>query len=79
MSRHMREEKPYACSTCPVRFANKNAVAPHERTHTGEKPYGCSVCPVRFTNKGDVPRHERTHTGETGCCSRATTSAIDTT
>ena len=41
---------------CPRRFANKGAVAPHERTHTGEKPCACSMCPVRFTNKNLVRR-----------------------
>ena len=38
-------EKPYACSMCPVGFANKSDVPRHERTHTGEKPYACSMCP----------------------------------
>ena len=56
--------EPYACSMCPVRFARKSAIAPHERTHTGEKPYACSMCPVRFTNKSAIAPHERTHTGE---------------
>ena len=41
---------------CPRRFANKGAVAPHERTHTGEKPCACSMCPVRVTNKNLVRR-----------------------
>ena len=49
---------------CPMRFAQKSDVAPHERTHTGEKLYACSVCPMRFARKSDVATHERTHTGE---------------
>ena len=59
-------EKPYACSMCPRRLAEKDAVAPHERTHTGEKPYDCtiSMCPMRFAKKSDVPPLVRTHTGE---------------
>ena len=57
-------KKPYACSMCPKRFANKSNVAPHERTHTGAKPYACSLCPRRFSVKSAVVRHERTHTGE---------------
>ena len=59
-----QDQKPYACSMCPIRFANKSQVAPLERSHTDEKPYACSICPMRFAQKGDVPRHERTHTGE---------------
>ena len=57
-------KKPYACSMCLRRFAEKSNLVRHERTHTGEKPYACSMCPMRFSDKSAVPKHERTHAGE---------------
>ena len=54
-------KKPYACSMCPRRFANKTNVARHERTHTGEKPYACSMCPMRFAEKAGRRSEARAH------------------
>ena len=52
-------EKPYACSMCPRRFAQKSHVVRHERIHTGEKPYACFHCGKKFVNSGAARKHER--------------------
>ena len=38
-----RGRSPTDDRLCPMRFAEKNKVAPHEQTHTGEKAYACPM------------------------------------
>ncbi|XP_043228145.1 histone-lysine N-methyltransferase PRDM9-like isoform X4 [Amphibalanus amphitrite] len=57
-------ERPYGCSICPARFAQRSTLSSHVRSHTGERPYGCSICPARFTKGSNLNNHMRTHTGE---------------
>jgi len=54
-------EKPYACSICSYRAAEKGSLTTHMRTHTGEKPYACSICSYRAARKSNLTTHMRTH------------------
>jgi hypothetical protein len=51
--------KPFACSMCPYRSAQRGNLRIHERRHTGEKPYPCPVCPFATVTSGDTLSHMR--------------------
>ncbi|XP_037115050.1 gastrula zinc finger protein XlCGF8.2DB-like [Syngnathus acus] len=57
-------KKRVTCSVCSKRFATKQTLITHMRTHTGEKPFSCSFCGKEFSQKGPMLRHIRVHTGE---------------
>ncbi|KAB7503731.1 Zinc finger protein 84 [Armadillidium nasatum] len=50
MFKHTKE-KPFACTACDKRFANKENLLRHTLIHTGEKPYQCENCLLRFRHR----------------------------
>ena len=43
-----KDESPYCCQHCPLRFELKNSLIEHLSTHTEEKPHVCEICNVQF-------------------------------
>jgi len=59
--RSVTQLSPFECATCQARFARKNTLKTHERTHTGEKPYVCATCGSAFSESGNLRTHEKIH------------------
>jgi hypothetical protein len=57
-------EKPFSCTLCEYRTAQKSDLTSHMKTHTGEKPYSCTLCKYRTGHKSHLTDHMRTHSGE---------------
>lgn len=56
-------ERPYICSYCSRRFAQKHNLAIHVRTHTGERPFQCEICSKQFAALGNFQAHKKIHAG----------------
>ena len=57
------KEKPYQCTECGRKFAQKDNMKKHLQTHTKEKPYKCIECDKRFTQKDNMKKHVLRHAG----------------
>ncbi|XP_065085048.1 zinc finger protein 585B-like isoform X2 [Ochlerotatus camptorhynchus] len=57
-------EKPFACSFCSRRFAQKHNLSIHLRTHTGERPYQCEICSKQFSALGNFQAHKKIHSNQ---------------
>ncbi|XP_058469192.1 zinc finger and SCAN domain-containing protein 2-like isoform X2 [Solea solea] len=61
---NITDEKPHMCDICKKRFARKNNLRTHMRTHTGEKPYCCETCGKCFRQSTHLRGHKTIHIGE---------------
>ena len=50
-------DKPFACTVCEYRAAEKGRLTKHMRTHTGDKPFACTVCDYRAARKFTLTTH----------------------
>ena len=61
--RTLTSEKPYVCSICDKKFAQKQHMKIHEKIHKDEIPYSCLNCDKTFTQNAHMKLNERTHNG----------------
>ena len=56
-------EKPYVCSICDKRFAQKQHLQKHQTTHSDERKFKCNICPDEryFKTKCQLSRHMQFH------------------
>uniref|UniRef100_A0A8C5TQ54 C2H2-type domain-containing protein n=1 Tax=Malurus cyaneus samueli TaxID=2593467 RepID=A0A8C5TQ54_9PASS len=52
-------ERPFACTQCGKRFAQKPNLLAHQKTHLGRQPFTCLECPKRFKSKLSLRVHQR--------------------
>nr|CAD7576708.1 unnamed protein product [Timema californicum] len=52
------------CQFCERKFATRQRLKKHVRTHSGERPHLCEVCCRGFSSKSHLERHKLTHTEE---------------
>ena len=64
-------EKPYVCSTCDKRFAQKINLQRHQATHSDERNFKCNICPDNryFKTKDQLSRHTKFHYEPKHSCS----------
>ena len=52
------KKKPFVCSMCPSKFADKGHLDKHiGNVHEKKKPFVCSICPSKFAEKGHLDKH----------------------
>ncbi|XP_023949082.2 zinc finger protein 717 isoform X2 [Bicyclus anynana] len=63
--KHIRLQKPYACTQCDKKFHEKSALQRHvDVVHNKEATLCCEYCPERFGSISKLARHVRSHVGE---------------
>lgn len=53
-----RAERPYVCTVCGRRFAEKYCLTKHNRVHTDERPYVCDLCSRTFRWSSSLREHK---------------------
>ncbi len=54
--------KPYSCSKCPRKFAQKGGLGIHmKRVHLQLKSHKCTVCEAQFSTKAEFKLHSTIH------------------
>ena len=67
LTRHHADDgtaRPYECTECEFRTADRGTLKIHMRGHSGEAPYKCDTCSRAYTSRSALVRHQRTHNGE---------------
>ncbi len=63
INQHIRTHtKPFQCSVCHERFAEKKICENHELGHFGQNPNKCDLCGKCFKEKSKLKKHMITHT-----------------
>ncbi|CAL4151340.1 unnamed protein product [Meganyctiphanes norvegica] len=63
------EFKPFPCSECDWRFAEKSDLKRHSLIHSGEMPHMCQECGKRFRTISTLNQHKLTHQNTLFKCS----------
>lgn len=64
LSVHHTNDKPFTCSFCNFKCAQKSYMKRHERCHTDERPYKCKFCDRTFRGTAELQAHQLTHEGK---------------
>jgi len=59
--------KPYLCSVCDKRFANKYYLNIHRKSHNEKHFYSCTECEKRFPFRSSFTQHMNIHAGKYKC------------
>ena len=69
ISEQPRDDKPrpYMCTVCHKRFARRDNLNVHRKTHIGTNTYSCNLCEKRFSSQSILCNHMNIHTGKYKC------------
>ena len=69
VTEHSRDNKPrpYVCTVCDKRFAEKGTLSEHKQRHAGDMSYSCTQCEKCFSCQSYLRRHMNGHTSKYKC------------